>query len=249
MDDPVHLELLPGDLLVGADAAEALSLKSGDTVLLYGEEFRITGIFQRMGSMEDGLFYANLPVVQSLLGRPGELSMIELSAYCNACPIEEIAAQLTEAIPNGRVTALGQAALIRGEAIDRFSVLATLLAGAALVSAALLVLTMMTASVNERTREIGIFRAVGFRRSHVIKIILMEASLGGVLGGLTGFFLGNLVAIIAGSYLSGIFGSASWQFDLLLPSVFAASLIAALAAFYPAGKATNLDPVGALRFI
>ncbi|MEW5784613.1 MAG: ABC transporter permease [Bacillota bacterium] len=247
--DPVHFELPDDALLAGAAAAEALAIQPGDTVPINGREFKVAGVFQRIGSTEDGLLYANLPVVQSLLGRPGELSMVELSAYCNACPIDQIAAQLTAALPNGRVTALGQAALMRGETIDRFALFAALLAGAALIAAALLVLTIMTASVNERTREIGIFRVLGFRRTHVMQIILMEAGIGGFLGGLTGCIAGNLIAVTAGFYLAGITTAAPWQPALILPAAFAAALLAAAAGIYPAVRAAKLDPVAALRFI
>lgn len=175
--------------------------------------------------------------------------MIEISAYCNECPVEEIAAQLTAALPNGRVTALGQAALLRGETIERFALIANLLAAAALAAAILLVLTLMTGSVTERTREIGIFRAIGFRRSHIMQIILLEAFSGGLVGGLFGFLAGSLVATTAGFYLAGITGTAAWQWNLLLPVACGSALLAAVSALYAAIKAASLDPLDALRFI
>lgn len=247
--DPVHMELKDDELLLGSDAAAALGLVAGEEALLNGRNFKVAAVFEPTGSTEDGLVYAQLAVVQDLLGKPGELSMIEISAYCNACPVEEIAAQLTEALPNGRVTALGQAALLRGETIDRFALVAQLLAAAAIGSAALLVLTMMNGAVSERTREIGIFRSIGFRQAHIMQIILGEAVFSGFTGGVIGFFAGNLAAASAGFYLAGITGTASWQWELLLPAALGAALLAALAALYPAVKAANLDPVEALRFI
>ncbi len=247
--DPVHMELEKDQLLIGSDVAETLGLRAGNMVELNGEYFKITAVFKPTGSTEDGLVYAPLPVVQTLVGRPNELSMIEISAYCNECPVEEIAAQLTEALPNGRVTALGQAALLRGETIERFALMATLLAWAALVSAILLVLTLMNSSVSERTREIGIFRSIGFRRSHIMRMILLEASFGGFTGGLAGFAIGNFIALTTGFYLAGIAAEASWQWNLMLPVVAGSMTLAVLAALYPAIRAANLDPIEALRFI
>jgi len=247
--DPVHMELESDNLLIGAAVAEAMVLGAGDLVDLNGAVFRIAAVFNTTGSTEDGLVYAQLPVVQELVGKPQELSMIEISAYCNECPVEEIAAQLTAALPNGRVTALGQAALLRGETIERFALIANLLAAAALAAAILLVLTLMTGSVSERTREIGIFRAIGFRRSHIMQIILLEAFTGGFTGGLCGFLAGSLVATTAGFYLAGITGTAAWQWNMLLPIACGSALLAAAAALYPAIKAASLDPLEALRFI
>lgn len=247
--DPVHMKLESDQLLIGAAVAETMDLSSGDLVALNGAAFRIAAVFKATGSTEDDLIYAQLPVVQELVGKPRELSMIEISAYCNACPVEEIAAQLTAALPNGRVTALGQAALLRGETIERFALIARLLAAAALTAAILLVLTLTTGSVNERTREIGIFRAIGFRRLHIMQIILLEALSGGFAGGLCGFLTGNLVAATAGFYLAGITGTADWQWGLLFPVACGSALLAAFAALYPAIKAATIDPLEALRFI
>jgi putative ABC transport system permease protein len=247
--DPVHMALEIDNLLIGFDVAEALGLRAGDKVNLNGDDFKVAAVFKQTGSTEDGLVYAPLPAVQTLLGKPNELSMVEISAYCNECPVEEIAAQLTEALPNSRVTALGQAALLRGETIERFALMATLLAWAALGSAILLVLTLMNGSVSERTREIGIFRAIGFRRSQIIQMILLEATAGGFTGGLFGFILGNLVAVTAGFYLAGVTGSAVWQWNLLLPAAAGSTVLAVIASLYPSIKAATLDPIDALRFI
>jgi len=251
-DRPVDLALieLPEDsLIIGSEAARALELGVGDPVLINETAFKISGVLQPLGSVEDGLLFGNLSAVQKLLGRPGEISMIEISAYCNACPVEEIAAQLSAVLPNGRVTALRQAALLREETIDRFSAFSILLAAIFLSIAALLVLTTMMAAVHERTREIGIFRALGFRSSHVMQIIFMEAGLIGLLGGFFGYITGSLTARAAGSYLTGSNSPVFWQTDLLIPAVILAFLIAVAAAAYPALRAAKLDPAEALRFI
>lgn len=247
--DLALIELPDNGLIAGFDSARSLGLDAGDIIDINGSLFTISGVLNPLGSVEDGLFFGNLAAVQALLGRPGEISMIEISAYCNACPIEEIAAQLTEALPNGRVTALRQAALLREETIDKFSIFSILLSAVVLLIAALLVLTTMMASVHERTREIGIFRAIGFRGSHVMQIIFLEAGLTGLLGGITGYFSGSLIAGLAGSYLAGNIVPVSQQLNLLIPAIALAMLITLAAAAYPARKAANLDPVEALRFI
>lgn len=236
-------------IIVGSTAAEALTLKVGDQVLINNKNFSVFGILTELGSEEDGLIYANLPIVQELLNRPGELSMIEVSAYCNSCPIEEIAMGLEEAIPHGRGIPLRQAALFREETIGQFSIFGYALSGMVLLIAALVVLTTMLSSVNERTREIGIFRAIGFRRSHILQIIFLEVGMVSVIGGFIGFALGSLAARYAGPFLAQIQGDIPLQMGLLLPAVILSSGLAILVSAYPALKAARLNPAEALRFI
>ncbi len=247
--DPAIFDLAEDGLIAGADAALVLGASAGDRVMINGRPFIIAAILNQLGSVEDGLLYANLTAVQNLLGRPGEISMIEIAAYCNACPVEELAAQLSEVLPNGRVTALRQAALLREETINRFAVFSILLSATVLLVAALLILTTMMASVHERTLEIGIFRAIGFRAGHVMVIILLESGLIGILGGVAGFITGNLVARAVGPFLVDNAVAVTWQTQLLMPAVLLSVLLALSATFYPALRAARLDPVEALRFI
>lgn len=111
----------------------------------------------------------------------------------------------------------------------------------------LLVLVTMMGSVNERTREIGIFRAIGFRRGHVMQIILLEALILGILGGVLGFGIGNGIAyaIIPLVMKDGVF--AGINIDLGVISVLMAVALSLLASLYPAFKASNMDPSEALR--
>jgi putative ABC transport system permease protein len=247
--DLALIELPDNGLILGYEASRALDLHSGDEIEINGVSFYVTGIINPLGSVEDGLIYGNLATLQNILNRPGEISMIEISAYCNSCPIEEIAAQLSDILPNGRVTALRQAALLREETIDRFSTFSFILSGIILFIAALMVLTTMMSSVHERTREIGIFRAIGFRGSHIIRIFFFEAGLIGLAGGLLGYLVGSTIAKVIGPYLTLGITLNTWQPDLLLPAVLISVAVAISASAYPALKAARLDPVESLRFI
>ncbi len=249
-DSDLALLDLPADgLLLGSGIAHAYALNAGDAVSINDQSFTVFGILSAMGTEEDGLVYANLEVVQTLLDRPGVFSMIEVSGFCNFCPIEDMAAQMTTVLPNARVTVLRQAALIREETIGRFSAFGFILSGVALLVAALIVMSTMLASVNERTREIGIFRAIGFRRLHVLAIIEMEALFVSVVGGILGFLTGSIVAWFAGPYLAQMDVTVPWNPLLLIPAILISVSIAGLASLYPALKAANLDPAEALRTI
>jgi len=143
-EKPGSLSLLdvPADgLVLGSAAAQRLRAAAGDTLTLNGRLFQVYGVLNETGGKEDGVLYANLAVAQGLLGRPGELSLIDISAYCNFCPAEEIAAQVAAVLPNARVTPLRQAALFREETIDRFASFGFALSGAVVLVAALVVMT------------------------------------------------------------------------------------------------------------
>lgn len=241
---------LPEDaIILGSAASKALDLKSSDTMMLNEQKFTVFGILDETGGEEDGLIYANLAAVQTLLGRPSELSMIEVSAYCNACPIEEIAVGLEKALPNSRVIPLRRAALFREETIDSFASFGYVLSGIVLLIAVLVLVKTMVSSINERTREIGIFRSIGFRKMHIVSIIFIEAGLISLAGGIIGFVLGSAAAIYAGPYLAQLQGDIAIQTGLLLPSILISALIAVVASAYPALKAARLNPADALRFI
>ena len=251
-ESPGSLALLdlPADgLVVGSAAARALRVGAGDSLTLNGRTFHVFGVLHETGGREDGVIYANLAVAQGLLGRPGEFSLIEISAYCNLCPVEEFAAQLTAVLPNAQVTPLRKAALYRAETIDRFSSFGYALSAVVLLVAALIVMTTMLSAVAERTRETGIFRAIGFRKAHIMKIIFMEAGLVSFLGGFLGYLSGSAAALLAGPYLAQLQGAVALRTDLILPAVLLSVALAVLASIYPALKAAGLEPAEALRVI
>jgi putative ABC transport system permease protein len=239
------------DLAVGSEAAKALGLAIGDSVPLDGKDFVVTALLQPTGAAEDAIVIGELHAIQDVLGKPGKISLVEISAFCRGCPITEMALQIAEKFPNARVNALKQAMMSKMQSVDMFKSFSYGVAALVIFIGSLLVFVTMMGSVNERTREIGIFRAIGFRRGHVMQIILIEAIFIGFLAGLIGFGVGKGLAwivlpfVIPGSSLSlsGLNGTLGVIALLLGVSL---SLLASL---YPALKASKLDPTTALRAI
>jgi putative ABC transport system permease protein len=215
-----------------------------------GERFRVAGVLEPTGAADDRLVFADLGRAQSMLGRGDELSLVEVSALCTDCPVEEIVAQIQSALPSARVTAVRQAVAARSMTVARLSRFGGGLAVVVLVVAALLVFVTMTSSIAERRREIGVLRAVGFRRAHVLKIIGLEVLALGLVAGLVGWAVGWAAAVATARYFADGAEVAVAIGPLVgALAVAGAVLVGALGALYPALGASSLDPTEALRHV
>ena len=235
------------EVILGSAVASLFGFKIGDTINLSGKSFKVATILKPTGASEDDAIIASLNPVQTLLGKEGKLSMVEISAFCQGCPITELTLQIAEKFPDAKVTAMKQAVMSKMQSIDMFRSFSLGISIIVILIGSLLVLVTMMGSVNERTREIGIFRAIGFRRGHVMQIILLEALLLGIIGGILGFVIGNLIAygIIPIVMKDGAFAGINVNLGII--SILMAVALSLLASLYPAFKASNMDPSEALR--
>lgn len=234
-------------LIIGSEAAANLQLAVGDTIELAKNDFKVSAILQPTGGAEDGIIIGELHAVQQALGKEGKISMVEIAAFCRDCPITEMVLQIAEKFPNAKVTALKQAVMSKMQSIELFKTFSYGIAGLVIFIGSLLVFVTMMGSVNERTREIGIFRAIGFRKGHVMQIILLEAIVVGFIGGFLGFAGGNIIAwaILPFVIPDGAFGGINMPLGLV--AVLLAISLSLLASLYPAHKGSKLDPSEALR--
>lgn len=248
-EDISTLLLTDGEVLLGATIAEELGAMPGDILEIAGREFQVFALLEEMGSAEDKQVLMNLAVSQEILQRPGEVTVIEVSADYSLGSEATLLAQLVGALPQAEVTSLRQAALGRDEMLTRLTRFGTSVSILVLFVGMLVVTLTMSGAVRERTREIGIFRAIGFRKSHITKIILMEGAMVSLIGGIMGYVAGMAAARITGPLLSGMEITVPWRADIFFGAVLLALVIGALASLYPARQASKLDPAEALRFI
>ena len=235
-------------VLAGAEAARVLGLSVGNRVENNGRPLQVSGILERTGSQDDQILFAPLPTAQSLLGKEGRISMAEVAALCHGCPIEDMVEQISAILPGAQVMAIKQVVKGRMEALDQFRRVAYVLSGIVTFVGALVVLVTMMGSVRERTAEIGVFRAIGFRKSHVMRIILIEAVLISAVAGFSGYLLGLGVTKMALPFFSDSRGISIPLDPVLAIGAFGLALLLGLAAsIYPAFLAARLDPQDALR--
>ncbi len=235
------------DALLGARAAERLGLQAGSDITVQGETLRVTGVLEPTGTQEDELVYIDLGTAQRLWNRPGELSFIEVAAWCSTCPIETINAQISAEIPNARVSAVLKAAASREILIGQFRLFSWVLSGLMTLVGCLIVITTTLGSVRDRRGEIGIFRSVGYRRRHIFKIILLENLALALFGGVVGIALavaahGPVARVAAGVTQTLLPGPLD-----LAAALAATFLVVLLASLYPARRAAGLSPTLAMR--
>ena len=246
-EDPAKLKLEPFEVILGADVAYELGLFPTNRFLINDQEFVIKAILEKNGTAEDQYVMMDLKDAQTVLGSGDELSQIELAVDHSLGSEVDLVKQIRTIIPQARITSQSKALVDREGVLSGLSFFGTAVSAFVLLAAALATSIAMTASVSERTSEIGLFRAVGLRRSFIRGVILLEGAILSLTGGLLGYITGNLAA---GAFMPALSDSAKtdfWRLDFLAAALILALVLGAAASFYPAQRAANLDPAEALR--
>ncbi len=235
------------DVLVGALLAHTLGAAQGDVLTVEGRSLRVAGVLAENGSQDDHILFVDLGLAQEILARPNQITLAEVAALCNECPIEEMVAQISTALPQARVTALRQAVGLRMDTVDQLTRFAVAVSGVVAVIGGLVVLMTMLGSVAERRQEIGLFRALGFRRTHIARVILSEAGAVSLVGGLIGWLAGMVAAVLLRPSVAEMADAVAWNPWLAAGAISGALAIGLLGSLYPAVRAAQLDPATALR--
>jgi putative ABC transport system permease protein len=250
-----------GKVAVGADLVEQLDAEVGGTVEIRGEEFEVVGIYERTLSAPDSTVAMTLEDAQEIFidTLPEEIAdTLEVDTL--ATSIVLFAEEGED--PNDLVETVreefGDEYNVQGpsgfeefvkEPLQIFNYLIYAVGIIALVVGGLSVINTMTMSVAERTREIGIRKAIGATRAAILRQFLAEAAVIGLLGGLLGLGLGAFT--VDAINVSGVMGAT--ELFLLTPrlamsAVVFALVLGVLAGMYPAWRAARLNPVQSLRY-
>jgi putative ABC transport system permease protein len=234
-----------GEVLLGAQAAAALGAGPGGTLTAGKRSFRVAGILHPTGEKEDAMVVADLADVQELEGRPGGVTYFEVAALCKDCPVEDIVAQIGHSLPAAHVSAIRQVVESRKAAVDQLRRLGLGLSAIVLLIGGLMVLVTVMGGVQERTGEIGVLRAVGFRSRAILSLLFWETGwvslLASVLGAGTG--------LAAAFFVSPMFGVEHPGFEVapVLLGVAVGLALGLLGAVPPARRAAALSPTEAIR--
>ena len=247
------------DVVFGADAANDLGLTKamlGQTVKLNGQDFRLVGVLDdQAGFGTSGRVYVPIdsarklfsqyPYVSSIViqaDTPEQVDTLQLQADVLLRERYGLGAETT-----ARYTITNQASLIAavGSITATLGLLLTGIAAISLIVGGIGIMNIMLVSVRERTREIGVRRAIGAKQSNILTQFLIEAIVLSLAGGVVGLILGEIAA-----FFLAVIGD--WVFSIRLDTVGLALgfslLVGVVFGVWPARTAAKLEPIDALRF-
>jgi putative ABC transport system permease protein len=247
-------------VVLGADLAKEYGVVAGGSVEIHGRPFAVVGTFLPTLSAPDTTGFAPLATAQELyLATLAPLVAEAVSATDLANQIvvypeagadaNAVAASIEATVENSATLTGAEFDAVIGSSTAIFNAIIIGVAVISLVVGGLSVINTMAMSVAERTREIGIKRAIGGPRGRIIRELVAEAGLIGLIGGSLGLALGALVVVLANDA-----GRASGTvlFDLTpgtaLFALAFSTILGMLAGIIPAWSAARLDPVSALRY-
>ena len=250
-----------GNLVVlGSGLAAEYGVASGDTVDIRGHEFEVIGTLQPTLTAPDTtgivplaaaqeLFVETLPPLITDAVEPAEL-VNQIVVYPDpGADVDDVATRIEDAVANSATLTGAEFDEQVGASTAIFNAIIIGVAVISLIVGGLSVINTMAMSVAERTREIGIRRAIGGSRGRIIRALVAEAGLIGFIGGLIGLGLGALVVVLANE--AGRAGGTV-LFDLTAETALFAvgfsTILGMLAGVIPAWSAARLDPVAALRY-
>jgi len=232
----------PYDLVVDTIMASASHLAVGDEVQMIDRPFRIAGIFKAGAG---GRIYARLPDIQEAIGTPGKASFF-LVKGTSSRDAEALAKSLEEKFPGYKLTTMAQVTRAMQESAVGLEQFKKALTAIAVMISFLVVLLAMYTAVIERTREIGILRAIGATQGTVVRIVIGES----LLICAAGIAAGMLLAAGGGALVQRVFPTQSVELTHEWAVIAGALGFVGglLGSVYPALRAARLDPVQALNF-
>jgi putative ABC transport system permease protein len=236
-------------VLLGRVLALNLGKQVGDTLDVSGESSRVVGVFESDSLFENGALIMPLETLQKMMGREGQATGLVIAAKSSdPAYLDALRRRVEQAIPGVAATP-ARDYVVADTQIRLAKAMAWTTAAVAMVLGALGMLNTMLMSIFERTREIGILRAVGWRRSRVLALVLGEALAialaGTVLGGLLAAL--GLRALMLSPTARGFIDPHIPPEVLLIALVMGVGL-SLLGGLYPAARAASLDATEALRY-
>jgi len=227
------------EVWIGSSVAERLKVETGSTIPIKGQTFAITHVLPETGTVDDSRVFAHLHAVQGLLGIEGQVSNIEIMGCCSEIS-DGLLGKLRNILPDTRITTIGHIVNTQIETNTLMTKVALVLLVIIILVGSFSIGNYMWANVEERRKEIGTLITIGWGRRHIYWLFLAKAVMLGLAGGILGYLVGTVAAVILGPYLAGL--EISPVLGYLWWSIVVAVVIALAGSWYPTFRAARIDP-------
>lgn len=228
------------DVILGGYAADYYKVKAGDTLRLMNRDLRVVGIMENSPSMiVNGAVMMPLSTAQDIFNRPSVTTVL-----LTAASVEDtgaVAGSVKDRFP-------GLEVMTQKEMLDAIETMMSttrtfmgMINAVMLVVAGVVTLMVMIMSVSERTKEIGMLRAIGAKRRTILAMVVEESLFVCMAGSAVGIILSFLLMKV-------MFGAAFASVETIAQAVLFMTVIGVLAGLYPAYKASKVEPLEALRY-
>lgn len=229
----------------------------GDKLEIQGNEVEVVGIFADTGDNDqNNRIFIDFDYLREIMDKGDEITSMVVRVN-DISKAGVVSIRIEEALEKNHETSsfmvLTSEQLVK-QITDSFKIIQVVFGGIAAVSlivGGVGIANTMIMNVLERTKEIGIMKATGAQRSHILKMIVVESGIIGIIGGSIGIFIGYVMSlginIAAEQYLGANVLSTAVTRELALFALGFAFIIGVLSGLYPAYRASKLDPIVALR--
>jgi putative ABC transport system permease protein len=244
-----------GKVVVGSNLVQSKHLKLGNNVTLYGKQFEVVGILEHTNGATDTFYEITLPEAQDIVRSTNLFNANAGSLVTNIVAIpkpgtdpDKLAKMIDAKISGVHAIPPNQ---FREQIESASAIFNKIILGSALIAVvvgSLSVINTMIMSVAERRKEIGIKRVAGAKTRHILREILLETGVMGLIGGIIGFALGVLVITL----INRATAESGIQIFSVTPrlaalSIGGAAVLGFVAGLYPAWRASRVRPIEVLR--
>lgn len=250
------------EVIIGNKVANALfktHAKVGDEIIIRGKKMRVAGILSSIGEqMADNIILMSITTFRNLTGVRGVAMNADVKLYPEA-NVNLIAKQIKfelgkqDAVRDFSVLTPAKTERLAGNVLTIIELVLVIIALISLIVGAVGIMNTMYTSVFERTKQIGIMKAIGATNDDILSLFLLESGIIGLVGGLLGIVFGILMAYLIGIYgenngIRGLFSFASLDFFGLFTILFLTFVIGVISGLLPARSAAKMEPAEALRY-